>query len=155
MNTGPYSEAKVQQYLQEAFVPIKSQCFWDNRTELMKQFSVTWTPTLLVLDQSGKEHHRVVGYLPGEDLLAHLKLGKGKIHFDRFRFTEAIAEFDEVIKQHPTTAVAAEAIFFHGVAGYWQSHDGKRLRLAYDALLERFPKSEWTRRAWPYASIPL
>lgn len=155
MNTGPYSDENVQRYLQDEFIPVKSQCFWDNRTELMKQFMVSWTPTLLVLDHTGKEHHRVVGYLPPEDLIAHMKLGKGKMHFGRFRFANASAEFDDIIKNHPTTGVVTEAIFFHGVAEYWQSHDGKKLRMAYDELLSRFPHDEWTRRAGPYAAIPL
>ncbi|GAM09353.1 hypothetical protein OR1_01630 [Geobacter sp. OR-1] len=134
---------------------MKSQCFWDNRTDLMKQFTVTWTPTLLVLDQTGKEHHRMVGYVPAEDLLGQLKLGKAKMHFNRFRFAEALTAFAEVIDNHPAAGAAAEAIFFHGVAGYWQSHDPKRLRMAYDTLLVKFPNDEWTRRAAPYAAIPL
>ncbi len=155
MNTGPYSEEKVQRYLEENFIPVKSQCFWDRRTDLMKQFTVSWTPTLLVLDPSGAEHHRVVGFVPSDDFLAHLKLGQGKMHFDRFRFEEAMAEFQAVIDGHPTAGAVPEAIFFLGVAGYWKSHDATALRRAYDTLAAQHPQSEWTRRAVPYEQIPL
>ena len=93
MNTGPYSDEKVQAYIEKEFVPVKSQCFWDKRTELMKQFDVAWTPTLLVHDSTGKEHHRVVGFVPANDFLAHLKLGKAKMFFNRFRFADAVERF--------------------------------------------------------------
>lgn len=155
MNTGPYSDEKVQRYLQEEFIPVKSECFWDKRTEAMKQFNISWTPTLLVLDATGREHHRVVGFVPSDDFLAHLKLGKGKVHFDRFRFADALKEFTAVIEQHPTAGVVPEAVFLLGVVEYWNTHDPKGLRRAYDTLVARFPQSEWTRRAGPYAQIPL
>jgi hypothetical protein len=155
MNTGPYSEKMVQDYVQEEFTPVKSECFWDTRTEAMKQFGVSWTPTLIVLDATGREHHRVVGFVPTDDFLAHLKLGKGKVLFDRFRFAEAIKEFAAVIEQHPTAGVVPEAVFFQGVAEYWNTHDPKGLRRAYDTLVARFPQSEWARRAKPYEQIPL
>jgi len=155
MDTGPYSDEKVQTYLEKEFVPVKSQCFWDKRTDLMKQFNIAWTPTLLVHDSIGNEHHRVVGFVPVEDFLAHLKLGKGKMFFNRFRFAEAIEEFTAVSEQHPTAGATPEAIFFLGVAKYWKSHDPKGLRWGYDTLAARFPQSEWARRAQPYQQIPL
>jgi hypothetical protein len=155
MNTGPYSNAKVQTYLQEAFIPVKSQCFWDKRTEVMKQFGIAWTPTLVVLDTKGREHHRVVGFVPDDDFLAHLTLGKGKVHFDLFRFAEAIQEFSTLIEQHPKAGAVPEAVFFLGVAEYWKTHDPKGLRRAHDTLVTKFPQSEWARRAGPYAQIPL
>lgn len=155
MNAGPYSDEKVQKYLQEEFVPVKSQCYWDRRTDAMKQFDISWTPTLIVLDPTGREHHRMVGFVPIDDFLAHLKLGKGKIFFDRFRFADAIKEFAAVIEEHPQAGTVPEAIFFHGVAEYWNTHDPKGLRRAYDTLAARFPQSEWARRAGPYGQIPL
>jgi hypothetical protein len=155
MNTGPYSEENVKSYLESEFIPLKSQCFWEQRTELMKRFEVAWTPTLLVLDATGKEHHRVVGFVPTDDFLAHLKLGKGKHYFDRFRFDVAGEAFREVIEQHPSSGSVPEAIFFQGVAGYWKTHDPKALRQAFDTLSAKHNQSEWARRARPYEQIPL
>ena len=155
MNTGPYSDEKVQKYIAEEFIPVKSQCLWDKRSELMKQFDIAWTPTLLVHDSTGKEHHRIVGFVPVNDFLAHLKLGKAKMFFNRFRFADAIENFTTVIEQHPDAGAVPEAIFFLGVANYWKSHDPKGLRWAHDTLAARFPQSEWARRAQPYKQIPL
>jgi hypothetical protein len=155
MNAGPYSDKKVQEYLQAEFIPVKSQCFWDKRTDAMKRFIVSWTPTLIVLDAQGKEHHRIVGFVPTDDFMANLKLGKGKEFFDRFRFADANKAFRALIEQHPNAGVVPEAVFYTGVTDYWSSHDPKGLRRAYDTLTARFPQSEWARRAEPYGQIPL
>jgi thioredoxin-related protein len=155
MNTGPYSNEKVQKFIMENFIPLKSQCFWDKPTELMQKFEIKWTPTLIVHDAEGKEHHRTVGYLPVDDLIAQLTLAKGKIYFNTERFPEAITQFQTVIDQYPDTGAAPEAIFLAGVAGYKRTHDAKFLRQIYDRLTAKYPQSEWARRAEAYSAIPL
>ncbi|MBI5419330.1 MAG: tetratricopeptide repeat protein [Deltaproteobacteria bacterium] len=155
MNTGPYSDEKIQKFLHEHFIPLRSQCFWDKPTELMQRFGVKWTPTFLVHDSAGKEHHRFVGYVPVDDLFAQLGLGIGKIHYDADRTAEAIAQFRTVVERHPNAGATPEAVFLMGVAGYKHDHDPKALRRAYDTLAEKYPQSEWTRRADPYSAIPL
>lgn len=153
MNTGPYSSEDVQAYIEEQFIPVKSECNWEKRTDLMKRFSVQWTPTLLVLDAEGTEHHRLVGYIPNDDLLAHLEMGLGKIAFDRDRYAEAGKHFQTVVDRHPEAGAAPEAVFLHGVAGYRKTHDAKALRRIYDTLSTKYPQSEWARRSKPYAQV--
>lgn len=155
MNTGPYSDEKVQKFLEEQFVPLRSQCFWDKPTEPMKRYGVTWTPTFLVLDADGKEQHRFVGYVPSDDLFAHLGLGKGKLLFDAGRLDEAISRFRTVIERHPNAGATPEAVFLLGAAGYRHTHDAKELRRAYETLKSKYPQSEFARRADPYSAIPL
>lgn len=155
MNTGPYSDEKVRKFLQEQFIPLRSECFWDKPTEPMQRFGIKWTPTFLVLDPDGKEHHRFVGYVPSDDLIASLGLGKGKIFYDTDRMAEAIMRFQTVIDRHPNAGATPEAVFLLGVAGYKHSHDPKELRRAYETLKAKYPQSEWTRRADPYSAIPL
>lgn len=155
MNAGPYSDEKVQRYIEEEFVPLKSQCFWDKQTELMKKFMIKWTPTFLVHDSQGIEHYRFIGYVPVDDFLAHLGLGRGKVFFDRDRYSEAVDQFKSVIEEHAGAGVTPEAVYLLGVAGYRKTHDAKALRRIYDTLTEKYPQSEWARRAGPYADIPL
>ena len=155
MNAGPYSDEKVQRYIEEEFVPLKSQCFWDKQTELMKKFMIKWTPTFLVHDSQGIEHYRFIGYVPVDDFLAHLGLGRGKVFFDRDRYSEAVDQFKSVIEEHAGAGVTPEAVYLLGVAGYRKTHDAKALRRIYDTLTEKYPQSEWARRARPYADIPL
>jgi TolA-binding protein len=103
----------------------------------------------------GKEHHRFVGYVPADDFLSQLGLGKAKVFFNTERFAEAIAQFQTVIEQHPNAGATPEAIFFLGVAGYKHTHDPKALRRACDTLSSKYPQNEWTRRAEAYSEIPL
>jgi outer membrane protein assembly factor BamD (BamD/ComL family) len=121
----------------------------------MQKFEIKWTPTLIVHDPEGKEHHRIVGYFPVDDLIAQLILAKGKIYFDTDRLPEAIAQFQTVADQHPNAGAAPEAIFLLGVAGYKRTHEPKFLRQIYDRLTAKYPQSEWARRAEAYSEIPL
>lgn len=154
MNAGPYSNEKVQKFLEDHFIPLKSQCFFDKPTELMEQFMVKWTPTLIIHDKFGREHHRMVGYVPVDDLMVHLDFGRAKVFFDTDHFSNAIEIFNSIIKLHPDAGVAPEAIFYLGVAGYKKNHDASALRQAYDTLQVKYPKSEWARRTQPYSVIP-
>lgn len=155
MNTGPYSEQAVCDFLNGDFVPVRTECNWERPTETMRRFGVQWTPTFIVHDPDGKEHHRFVGYVPTDDLLAHLWLGRAKIFYNSDRHGEAIPLFETVLSRHPAAGAAPEAAFLRGVAGYKASHDPKELRRAYDLLVARYPQSEWARRAEPYSAISL
>lgn len=155
MNAGPYSNERVQKFLEDYFIPVKSRCFFDKPTELMRQFIITWTPTLIIHDKEGREHHRMVGYVPVDDMLPHLSLGRAKVFFDRNRFREAIKALETVIDLYPDAGPTPEAVFYLGVAEYKSAHDASALRRAYDTLKTGFPRSEWTRRAEPYSAIPL
>lgn len=155
MNAGPYSDEKLQTYIEEEFILLKSPCFWDKRTGLMKQFDIVWTPTLLIHDSDGKEHYRLVGYIPTHDLLAHLKFGKGEKFLNHYCYAETISHFKAVIEQHPDAGVTPEAIFFLGVSEYGETHGARALRRIYDTLTSRYPQSKWARRSKPYSQIPL
>src|SRR3989304_9375306 len=101
MNTGPYSDEKVQKFLEEQFIPLRSLCIWEKPTGLMERFGIKWTPTFLVHDSGGKEHHRFVGYVPSDDLLAQLGLGMGKMLFDTDRMAGGRAQVETAIVRAP------------------------------------------------------
>ena len=155
MNAGPYSDEKVQKFIEKEFIPLKSQCFFDNRTELMKKFEIKWTPTLLIHDSEGKEHYRFVGFVPIDDFFAHLKFGKGMMFFNHYRYAEAIDQYKAVIEQHPNAGVTPQAIYYLGVSEFLKTHDAKALRRIYDSLTSKYPQSEWARKAQPYAQIEI
>jgi hypothetical protein len=155
MNTGPYSDEKVQRFLEERFIPLRSECFWDNPTALMRKYAIKWTPTFIVHNTGGSEHHRFVGFVPTDDLLAQLGLGIGKIFYDTDRMDDAIRQFQTVIERHPDAGATPEAVFLRGVAEYKHTQDAKALRRAYDVLKAGYSQSEWARRAEPYSAIAL
>jgi outer membrane protein assembly factor BamD (BamD/ComL family) len=120
---------------------------------LADEFKVKWTPTIVVLDSSGKEHHRTVGFFPPEEFIPSLLLGMGTIDFDTDQFNDAIIHFDRLLDEYPKSGAAPEAIYLRGVSRYKASHDPKPLKEAYEKLKAEYPASEWTQRAQPYSLL--
>lgn len=153
MNTVSYSNETVQNFITSEFVPLKMEVSFTRPYDLMDRYMVKWTPTLLIEDAEGGVQHSMTGFVPPDDLLAHLKFGKGMFHFNAGRFEEASSWFKRVIEEHPESGPAPEAVFYAGVAGYRSTHNASHLRAAYDKLTENYPESEWSRRAVPYSQI--
>jgi outer membrane protein assembly factor BamD (BamD/ComL family) len=120
---------------------------------LAGDFKVKWTPTIVVLDYYGKEHHRTVGYFPPEEFIPNLLLGMGKADFDTDQFNDAILYFDQLLAMYPKSDASPEAIYLRGVARYKSSHNAAPLKEAYEKLKAEYPASEWTKRAEPYSLL--
>lgn len=153
MNTDTYSQDAVVDFLVENFIPVRSQCFFDHFTAMMRRYQVKWTPTFLVLDQDGREHHRIVGFLSPGDFTAQLQLGKAKLYNDQDRLDKAAFEFQVVIDRFPQAAAAEEATFLLGVANYKRTHQAGELKKAWERLSQDYPQSEWTKKARPYSAL--
>ena len=117
------------------------------KPEVFEHFHVQWTPTQLILDEHGEEHHRMEGFLPVEDFVAELELGLGKLAFDRKDYDTAARRFRLVVDEHPEAAVAPEARYWAGVAVFKANHEPRALEDTAKALHERYPDSEWTRKS--------
>jgi thioredoxin-related protein len=79
-----YPDERVERFVTREFIAsrVHAREQADQFRALGERFGAEWTPTLLVLDADGKEHHRIEGFLPLDDLLAELMLGLGRIDFD-------------------------------------------------------------------------
>ena len=113
-----------------------------------------WTPTLIILDANGDEHHRFVGFLPPEDFIGQMILGKGKAEFNFEDLEQAIQCFQELLVRYPKTDAAPEAQYYLGVTKYKASHDPKELKSNLEILQRDYAGSEWTKKAQVYALIP-
>ena len=147
MDAVTYPDKKVIQYIEKSYIPLLIAF---DAKPLSTDFNIKWTPTLITLGTDDNEHHRTVGFLDPDTFIANSLLGIGKYHFDNDRFPESLEFFEEVIKDHQHGDVVAEAIFLQGVARYKNSGDPKPLKEAYETLSDRYPDSEWTKRAYPY-----
>lgn len=150
MDAVTYPNGKVVQFIQENLVPVQLK---SDTQPMAKDYNVKWTPNLLILDSEGKEHHRIIGFLPPVEFIPSLLLGIGKTHFDLDRFNEAIAAFDKLISEHGYSNAAPEAVFFRGVTLYKSTHQPSHLKDAYQQLQTRYHYSEWARRAFPYWNL--
>jgi hypothetical protein len=150
MGAVTYPDERVAKFISLNFIPVQVQT---TDQAMMQRFSVSWTPTLLVLDGDGREHYRAVGFFKPDDLIATMETAKGRWALDTDQLPEARAIFEEVISCYPDKDAAAEALFLLGVAKFKMTHDPKLLRETYDELSAKFPQSTWTKRADPYRLI--
>jgi hypothetical protein len=147
MDAVTYPNPKVINFLHQNFIPVR--VLFDTKP-LASDFNVKWTPTLITLSADGKEHHRTVGFLGPEELVASLLLGLGKLFFDNEKFNEALKHLDKLLSDYAKSDAAPEAIYLRGVCRYKNTHDPKPLKEGYEKLQAEYPSSEWTKRAYPY-----
>ncbi len=113
-----------------------------------KRFAAVWTPTVLLLDNEGKEQVRNEGYLNRTDFNAWLRTGLGRLAFARKQFEEASRWYGEVAEE--SSAFAPEATYWRAVANYSGTHDHTLLGQVEQELRERFPGSLWAEKAEPW-----
>ncbi|MGA9116239.1 MAG: tetratricopeptide repeat protein [Bacteroidota bacterium] len=147
MDAVTYPNKVVTEFISRFMIPVKVR--YDHKP-LSVDFKVRWTPTLIVLDKEGAEHHRTLGFLRPGALIPSLMLGVGKTHLDLGEPKQAVSKFDELLAKYPKSDWAAEAVYFRGVALYKSTNDPKRLKEAYERLSAEYPNSEWAERAEPY-----
>src|SRR5262245_26005879 len=144
MDTVTYPDPRVADFTTAHFVPVRIPVK-ANRA-LVEEFMVSWTPNVVIADDRGRVHFRIVGYLPPDDLVAHLSLGLGRWQLNRHQPAEAAERFEEVSRRHAGTDAGAEALYWLGVARYKATHEPAELRSSWDVLARQYPSSGWARR---------
>lgn len=150
MDAVTYPDDGVSEYINNNLIPVRLP--HDDKRHAT-DYSIKWTPTLIVLDTDGHESNRTVGFLSAEELIPALQLGVGKAHYEADKFDRAISTFEKLLTDHPKSSAAPEAIFFRGVSTYKHTNNPKALRESFDKLNAEYPDSEWTKRAFPYRLI--
>jgi thioredoxin-related protein len=95
MPSQSYEDQKTVEFIGENFLPVKAHIkehpVWFHR------FGAIWTPTVLLLDNEGKERVRLEGYLANNDFTAALMNGLGRIAFVRKKYADAERLYGDVI----------------------------------------------------------
>jgi hypothetical protein len=112
-----------------------------------ERYKAPWTPTMLLLDPDGVEHYRIEGFLPVDDLLAQLMVGRARIAFDQQQWAEAERRFREIVDELPNTDAAPEALYWAGVTPYKATGDPASLKATGLAFKERYRDSPWAKKA--------
>jgi tetratricopeptide (TPR) repeat protein len=145
MDTVTYPDPRVAAFIGQHFVPVRVMV--KEKPDVAASYDVSWTPSVVLDDGSGKARYRTEGYLPPEDFVAQLALGLGRYELDRQQFDRAAHHFEEVNQRHRGTDAAAQALYWHGVARYKASKDPAQLRPSWDRLIKEYPQSDWAKRA--------
>ncbi|OGG45831.1 MAG: hypothetical protein A3F84_05775 [Candidatus Handelsmanbacteria bacterium RIFCSPLOWO2_12_FULL_64_10] len=146
MGAVTYPEPNVASYIEAHFVPVQFNVV--ERPEVKGQFHAPWTPTLIVEDAEGREHRRSEGYLDPARFLGEMALARLKASLNRFAYDKALALSEEARRlTQGDPAREPEAMYWSAVAAYRASDDVDRLLKMWDKLVDRFPDTEWGKRA--------
>ncbi len=145
MGAVTYPNSEVIQFVSSRFIPIK--CDSSTGREHFKAFNVQWTPTIVIRDHDGQEHHRSTGFLSPEDFILEMRLGLAKMVYDQRRFEDANQAYRQILEAYPKTSAAPEALYFAGVCNYMASQDASHLSRTFQELREKYPQSDWTKKA--------
>jgi TolA-binding protein len=144
-----YSDDRVARFITENFLPARVHVK-DDPAEFQRfgeKYEAHWTPTILELDSDGAERHRIEGFLEKDDFLAQLKLGLGKGAFKGGKWSDAERWFNEVVKEHPSSDAAAEALYWAGVSRYKATGEARWLGETATAFGKQYTDSTWAKKA--------
>jgi hypothetical protein len=139
----------VAAFITENFIPVKLHI--RDQQPAFARFGAQWTPTCIILDAEGKEHHRFEGFLPVDDFLAELHIGLAKVAFAHGDFAAAERRYREVVERFPNTDVAPEALYWAGVAKYKATGDASALAATAEQFRTRYANSSWAKKASVWA----
>ena len=144
-----YSDARVVDFVTRHFAPVRVHVKENAAAfaELGDRYDAHWTPTVLMLDATGAERHRIEGFIPADDFLSQLALGVAKAAFARKDYAEAQRLYRDVVERFPATDAAPEAQYWTGVSQYRATNDAGALRATADAFAQRYQDSTWAKKA--------
>jgi hypothetical protein len=144
-----WPNARVVRFVNENFLPARVHVKEDAEQfkRYGERYKAPWTPTILLLDSDGVEHHRIEGFLPLDDFLAQLMLGRARLAFDQQQWEDAERRFKEIVEQFPESDAAPEALYWAGVAPYKATGNAASLGATARAFKQRFQSSTWAKKA--------
>lgn len=138
-----YPDPDVARFIRENFVPARAHV--KEQPKVFERFGAQWTPTILVVDQEGKEAYRFEGFLPKADFLAQLKLGLAHAARARGDFADAEKRYREL--STGSDEVAAESLYWAGVSRYKATNDASALTDTAKAFRSKFTDSPWAKKS--------
>jgi hypothetical protein len=144
-----WPDERVARFVNENFIPARVHVKDDAAafTKYGEQYNAHWTPTVLELDPGGEEFYRVEGFLPLDDFLAQLMLGRAHMDFKKGNWAEAERRFREIVEKLPKSEAAPEAMYWAGVSRYKATHDAAALKETAKSFSQRYKDSSWAKKA--------
>jgi tetratricopeptide (TPR) repeat protein len=147
MDAVTYPAHKVVSFVNNNVIPLRIKVIGGEPLEVNHYF---WTPTLALLDYSGNELQRTIGFLGEDEFIASMLLGIAKVHLDAGQYDTGLIFLKDLLETLPESKSVPEAIYFRGVLLYKESNDPAQLKEAYVKLTDQYPDSIWSERAYPY-----
>jgi hypothetical protein len=144
-----YRDPRVREHLSRHFVLLKYDTTRPNEwfRRLNGSYGHFWHPNVVVLDHHLIEARRFIGFLPAEEYLAQVDVGRALVSLYRTRAREALDLLEATLARWPHAHVAPEALYWAGVASYRVTKRIDALAERWGELARRFPGSQWALRA--------
>jgi hypothetical protein len=148
-----WPDERVVRFVSENFIPARVHVKDDADAfkRYGEKYNAQWTPTVLELDPSGEELYRVEGFLPVDDFLAQLMLGRAHMDFKQGKWADAQKRFNEIVEKLPNSDAAAEALYWAGVSRYKATQDPAALKETAKAFAQRYKESAWAKKSSVWA----
>jgi len=140
----------VAAFINENFTPISVHI--KENPAGFHRFDSVWTPTVLILDENGKERQRIEGYLPKDEFAAQLLLGIARVAFMQKKWKDAEALYEQILSDYPQSTAAPEAVYWKAVSHYKGTNDHTVLGEVPKTLQQKYPNSVWAKKAIPWAA---
>jgi TolA-binding protein len=140
----------VAGFINENFIPISVHI--KENPAGFHRFDSVWTPTALILDENGKERHRIEGYLPKDEFAAQLLLGVARVAFMQKKWKDAEALYSQILNDYPKSTAAPEAVYWKAVSHYKATNDHTVLGEVPKTLQQKYPNSVWAKKASPWTA---
>ncbi|HTD83331.1 MAG TPA: tetratricopeptide repeat protein [Gemmatimonadaceae bacterium] len=149
MDAEVWPDERVVKFVTENFIPARVHVRDDSALfqKYGEKYGAQWTPTILELDADGVERHRIEGFLPGDDFLSQLMLGRAQIAFAQQQWDEAEKRFREIVDKFPHTDAAPEALYWAGVSQYKGSNNNVFLKNTAQAFKEQYQDTTWAKKS--------
>lgn len=136
---------EVSDFISRTFVPARAHV--KEQQDVFERSGAQWTPTILVLDEDGKERHRIEGFLPKDDFLAQLRIGITHAARARLDWKDAEGRYRALAEPGSDGDVASESLYWAGVSRYKATGDAAALADTAADFQKRFPDSTWAKKA--------
>ena len=148
-----WPDQRVVKFVTDNFIPARVHVKDDSALfqKYGEKYNAQWTPTILFLDPAGEERYRIEGFLPLDEFLGQLMLGRAQIAFGQQKWDDAQRLFGEIVEKFPDTDAAPEALYWVGVTRYKGSNDGAALKQTAEAFRDRYQASSWAKKASVWA----
>tara|TARA_B100000315_G_C14324724_1_gene472436 strand:+ start:295 stop:621 length:327 start_codon:yes stop_codon:yes gene_type:complete len=101
---------------------------------------------ILILDHEGREHYRISGYLPPQEYMAHLSLGRGMAALSSQNYQDATKRYSEVVCHYQDSDAVPEVYYWIGVARYKKDGNPEGLIGEWKHLTEKHLQSIWAKK---------
>ncbi len=108
MDTVTYLDKRTIDFINEFLVPVR--VYVNALPSWAYQFTIQYTPTVLILDEEKKEHHRSVGFFPPEEFIPSLFLGIAKAQIYTRQIVRARGTLAKLLQVYPRSRAAGEAL---------------------------------------------